>query len=220
MASACVSVCVCHSVCHNYLFSQHKQLAAGTRSCHPTNLHAISSRTLHSSTMASLLLAWSTTLPSCQAANQLSEVTNCKLRQHCYDSFCNQQLSSDGKSAQWASREMGKGRIAAAREEEECERRISAAVHQCLRAQTLLPIRILLSQQPRIVGLKQKAMQSECTHLMFALAFPVTSCQLPVTSYQLLLLPLCTQTCHSWRGEQCGQTMIVESKSDGCEYTS
>lgn len=122
-------------------------------------------------------------LPSCQAANQLSEVTNCKLRQHCYDSFCNQQLSSDGKSAQWASNEKegetGKGRITAAREEE--ERRISAAVHQCLRAQTLL--RILLSQQPRIVGLKQKAMQSECTHLMFALAFPVTSCQLPVTSY-------------------------------------
>lgn len=120
-----VSLCVCLSVCHNYLFSQHKQLAASTRSCHPTNLHAISSRTLHSSTMASLLLAWSTTLPSCQAANQLSEVTNCKLRQHCYDSFCNQQLSSDGKSAQWASkvwdREMGKGRIAAAREEEECE---------------------------------------------------------------------------------------------------
>lgn len=100
-----VSLCVCLSVCHNYLFSQHKQLAAGTRSCHPTNLHAISSRTLHSSTMASSSLAWSTTLPSCQAANQLSEVTNCKLRQHCYDSFCNQQLSSDGKSAQWASRE-------------------------------------------------------------------------------------------------------------------
>lgn len=47
-----------------------------------------------------------------------------------------------------------------------------------------------------------------------------SSNQLPVTSYQLLLLPLCTQTCHSWRGEQCGQTMIVESKSDGCEYTS
>lgn len=99
-----VSLCVCLSVCHNYLFSQHKQLAASTRSCHSTNLHAISSRTLHSSTMASSSLAWSTTLPSCQAANQLSEVTNCKLRQHCYDSFCNQQLSSDGKSAQWASK--------------------------------------------------------------------------------------------------------------------
>lgn len=102
----CVCPCVCVSLCATIIcLANTKQLAASTRSCHPTNLHAISSRTLHSSTMASLLLAWSTTLPSCQAANQLSEVTNCKLRQHCYDSFCNQQLSSDGKSAQWASRE-------------------------------------------------------------------------------------------------------------------
>lgn len=73
---------------------------------------------------------------------------------------------------------MGKGRGGLPQGEREGN---SAAVHQCLRAQTLLPIRILLSQQPRIVGLKQKAMQSECTHLMFALAFPVTSYQLPVT---------------------------------------
>lgn len=42
-------------------------------------------------------------LPSCQAANQLTEVTNCKLRQLCYDSFRNQQLSSRGIS--WRGRE-------------------------------------------------------------------------------------------------------------------
>lgn len=71
----------------------------------PANLHAISSPTLHSCSSP----AWSTTLPSSPAANQLSKVTaSCKLRQHCYDSFCNQQLSSDGKSEQWARREKEK----------------------------------------------------------------------------------------------------------------
>lgn len=119
-------------------------------------------------------------LPSCQAANQLTEVTNCKLRQLCYDSFRNQQLSSRGKSSRWG----GGGR--------EREGRAASRlqfINDCgcrRRAQTLLSlplshsrslslqIRILLSQQPRIVGLKQKAMQSECTHLMFALTFAVT----------------------------------------------